>query len=299
MRISASAANKRDRRANQWKWLRRIAVVRLQAWRRWLTDDSSDDSVLILCLLAPLLDQRAELQTASDAWQLLRDNSALHDDALKLVEFLLGYASPLLTRKPAGMEDLDFVLHAQYTREEIAALVGKRTWAMTSGNREGVMHAPKHKLDVFMVTLNKTETDYSPSTLYEDYAIDARRFHWQSQSTISAGSPTGQRYIQHQAQGYRAVAVRARRPQALRFGTIVYLPRAGSLRKPYRQSADQLHLLYKRTHAGAYSAHGTALAFGVIRRVVMGMPCPVFTRQLAQSGAATTLDFLQTLADLS
>lgn len=151
----------------------------------------------------PLLDQRAELQSASDAWQLLCRNPALHDDTLKLVEFLLDHTSPLLTRKPAGTEDLDFVLHAQYTREEIAALVGTRTWTTTSGHREGVMHVPERKLDVFMVTLNKTETDYSPSTLYEDYAIDARHFHWQSQSTTSAESPTGQRYIHHRAQGYR------------------------------------------------------------------------------------------------
>src|SRR5699024_8203780 len=50
---------------------------------------------------------------------------------------------------------------------------------------------------------NKTETDYSPSTLYEDYAIDSRHFHWQSQSTTSEQSPTGQRYIHHQAHGYR------------------------------------------------------------------------------------------------
>ncbi|MDN5939832.1 MAG: DUF3427 domain-containing protein, partial [Salinisphaera sp.] len=190
-----------------WKWLRRIAhvddVVRLHAWRKWLTDGGEDDRGLILCLLAPLLDQRAELQSAADAWRLLCRNPALRDDALKLVEFLLDYASPLLTRKPSGTRELDFVLHAQYTREEIAALVGMRTWTRVSGNREGVFHVSDHKLDVFMVTLNKTETDYSPSTLYEDYAIDSRHFHWQSQSTTSEESPTGQRYIHHQARGYR------------------------------------------------------------------------------------------------
>jgi Domain of unknown function (DUF3427) len=33
--------------------------------------------------------------------------------------------------------------------------------------------------------------------MYEDYAISDELFHWQSQSTTSAESPTGQRYIHH------------------------------------------------------------------------------------------------------
>ena len=99
--------------------------------------------------------------------------------------------------------DLDFALHGHYTREEILALTGERTWEHNPEVREGVRQVAAYKLDVFMVTLNKTEKDYSPSTLYEDYAIDAEHFHWQSQSTTSVQSKTGQRYINHEARGYR------------------------------------------------------------------------------------------------
>ena len=38
--------------------------------------------------------------------------------------------------------------------------------------------------------------------MYEDYAISPELFHWQSQSTTSADSPTGKRYIEHRKQGY-------------------------------------------------------------------------------------------------
>ena len=68
--------------------------------------------------------------------------------------------------------------------------------------REGVRHLPEQKLDLFLATIQKNEKHYSPSTLYEDYAISSERFHWQSQSTTSADSHTGQRYINHKAQGY-------------------------------------------------------------------------------------------------
>ena len=37
--------------------------------------------------------------------------------------------------------------------------------------------------------------------MYEDYAINESLFHWQSQSTTSADSPTGQRYINHRREG--------------------------------------------------------------------------------------------------
>ena len=36
-------------------------------------------------------------------------------------------------------------------------------------------------LDVFFVTLNKLEKDFSELTLYKDYAISDSLFHWQSQ----------------------------------------------------------------------------------------------------------------------
>ena len=38
--------------------------------------------------------------------------------------------------------------------------------------------------------------------MYEDYAITDKLFHWQSQSTTSAESPTGQRYIHHRKKGH-------------------------------------------------------------------------------------------------
>ena len=38
--------------------------------------------------------------------------------------------------------------------------------------------------------------------MYQDYAINEHLFHWQSQSTTSAGSPTGRRYIHHHQLGH-------------------------------------------------------------------------------------------------
>ena len=71
--------------------------------------------------------------------------------------------------------------------------------------RQGVKWLPNKKLDVFINTLNKSEKDYSPTTMYKDYLINEWLFHWQSQSTTSDSSPTGLRYIHHRQQGSKVL----------------------------------------------------------------------------------------------
>ena len=71
--------------------------------------------------------------------------------------------------------------------------------------REGVKWLPDQNLDVFFITLNKADKDYSPTTMYNDYSINEWLFHMQSQSTTAEYSPTGQRYIPHKERGSRVL----------------------------------------------------------------------------------------------
>ncbi len=91
-------------------------------------------------------------------------------------------------------------LHCSYSRDQIFAGLGHWTSEKSSeaGKREGVLFLKEKKVDVFLITLNKSEKHFSPSTMYKDYAINETLFHWQSQSTTSASSPTGQRYVNHE-----------------------------------------------------------------------------------------------------
>jgi hypothetical protein len=67
----------------------------------------------------------------------------------------------------------------------------------------GVYWHEESETDLFFITLNKSEKDYSPTTRYNDYAISDTIFHWESQSATAKTSPTGQRYINHVARGSR------------------------------------------------------------------------------------------------
>ena len=100
--------------------------------------------------------------------------------------------------------DFDFAcpidLHCIYSRGQLLVALDFMKPATV---REGVKWLPEKKLDVLFVTLNKSDKDYSPTTMYQDYSINKTLFHWQSQSTTSDVSKTGQRYIHHRAQGSR------------------------------------------------------------------------------------------------
>jgi hypothetical protein len=68
-----------------------------------------------------------------------------------------------------------------------------------------VKYFADEQTDIFFITLNKSDKDFSPSTLYEDYEINERLFHWQTQSRVSEHTPTAQRYIHHRETGNRIV----------------------------------------------------------------------------------------------
>ncbi len=91
---------------------------------------------------------------------------------------------------------LDFAcpldLHCSYSRDQILVACD---FLKTSSMREGVKYLADKNLDLLFVTLDKSEKDYSETTLYNDYSISENLFHWQSQSTTTETSETGKRYI--------------------------------------------------------------------------------------------------------
>jgi hypothetical protein len=99
------------------------------------------------------------------------------------------------------LADLPLSVHASHSLVEVFAAIGRITPGRFYQHREGVYYDKTTNTDLFFVTLEKSDRDYSPSTLYKDYAISPSQFHWESQSLTSEDSPTGQRYIHHRERG--------------------------------------------------------------------------------------------------
>ncbi|MBI4318357.1 MAG: DUF3427 domain-containing protein [Chloroflexi bacterium] len=97
--------------------------------------------------------------------------------------------------------DVPLKVHCHYTLAEVQAAFGKLPLARPYLRREGVLWDPASNSELMFVTLDKAESDYSPRTMYNDYAISPQLFHCESQNRTSASSPTGMRYQTHAQSG--------------------------------------------------------------------------------------------------
>ena len=92
-------------------------------------------------------------------------------------------------------------LHCSYNTSQIMAAFGYYNEYKSPSFREGVKYFEDKKTDIFLINLNKSEKDFSPSTMYDDYAITPTLFHWQSQSNDRQGSPKILRYVNQKNTG--------------------------------------------------------------------------------------------------
>lgn len=213
--------------------LRRLAHVNGLSQLRYLVSVLPRDSAVpfeepsaetarrvLLMLHFTLWGREWQPATISESVNRLRRNPTLYADLIAILELKME-STDKATETVALPFTCPLELHADYTLDEILVATGVWTLGKQRHLREGVLFVENLPADVFFVTLDKTEGDYSPSTMYDDYAISDTLFHWQSQSTTSANSPTGQRYINH----------RNRRSQVLIFVRESRL--ANNLARPY------------------------------------------------------------------
>ena len=131
----------------------------------------------------------------------LSDSSVLLNELIELLNYQYSRIDFIDSPVDIGF-DCPLDLHCTYTRDQLLAALD---FLKPGTVREGVKWLPEQKLDVLFVTLNKSDKDYSPTTMYNDYSINEWLFHWQSQSTTAENSATGQRYIHHNERGSRVL----------------------------------------------------------------------------------------------
>lgn len=143
-------------------------------------------------------------------------NKILNEEIIEVLEILINRIDFV-----EGDISLDYPqplkLHGRYTREQILAAYGDSTFLRKSSNREGVVNLKQKKTELLLVTLEKSEENYSPTTMYNDYAINETIFHWQSQNTSRPEAGKGLSYITHE-QNDRTILLFVREKNTDEFG---------------------------------------------------------------------------------
>ncbi|PAR40053.1 restriction endonuclease subunit R [Vibrio metoecus] len=102
-----------------------------------------------------------------------------------------------------ALPEVSLRLHARYAREQILVAFGATTFERQPPAREGVFVLKDQNIELMFVTLDKNEKQFSPTTMYHDYAINEHLFHWQSQNSARPDRGRGLEYIQHKKMGKR------------------------------------------------------------------------------------------------
>ena len=134
---------------------------------------------------------------------LKKDNSDIVRELLEIIDYNLSKLKFI----ELAYEDKDTPLdiYASYTTSQIMVAFGKTSEDKMFSHREGVLYIKEKNTDIFFITINKNESDYLPSTMYNDYAISSELFNWESQSITSVESPTGQRYINDRSNDHKVL----------------------------------------------------------------------------------------------
>lgn len=203
---------------------------RARAYRQFLADDgpayqqlSSVEERYARMLFFTLWPNGGGFESYSDGFAALRSEQAARDEFIAVVENGFDHAQHVAAPMSRRLASSPLRTHARYSREEIlAALDYAHLKRLPNSFQSGVLWADEWKSDAFLFTLTKSETDYSPTTMYQDYAISPSLFHWESQSVTSVASPTGKRYINHAREGSN-ILLFAREHKVYELGTAPYL----------------------------------------------------------------------------
>ncbi len=157
---------------------------------------------------------RFSLSQGSEAASLfdrLEKLPAVREELRELLAVLLNRIHRRSQALPEHPE-VPLAVHCHYGLDEILAAFGVMTLERPHRLREGVHFHKPSGCDLFFVTIQKNERDYSPSTLYRDFALSPHLFHWESQSRTREDSVDGRRYQNHRPGGTHALLfVRERR----------------------------------------------------------------------------------------
>lgn len=162
-------------------------------------DKLPGDSVLNQTLgLMLYYDFYSEAGVGNNLFDAIKEIGANPDYIAELKAYLT-YRISKISFEEIDFEDkhLNFPLkvHARYNRDQVLVAMGLSTYDKKSSNREGSALNKSINTEALFINLKKSEEDFSPTTMYDDYAINETLFHWQTQNSASPHSDKGRSYI--------------------------------------------------------------------------------------------------------
>ncbi len=176
----------------------------------------ADDPVqrLLFALLGYVRKPYSEM---ANAWRAFWSSEPLRSELIELLDLLADRVRRITHPLSGPLAALPLRVHGSYMLDEIMAAIDERN---SKGGikriQTGSFHSARWLADLHFITLEKSEKEYSPTTLYNDYAISPTRFHWETVSNCHPDTDVGKRYLRtvRGAKEHGLAFVRQRRTDA-------------------------------------------------------------------------------------
>ena len=165
-------------------------------------NDECEETFAVMLYYSLFIDRisKVGVKSIGEAMHRLADYPAFISEILELTDYLLANLEIKTFSVGEGMP-LSLEQYGCYTREEIFAIFKRQTAdKKMQGSVAGVFNIEELNTELFFVTLNKSDKDYSAETMYNDYVVSENEFRWESKNTDSHQGK-GKRYVEQKKNG--------------------------------------------------------------------------------------------------
>ncbi|GEC79395.1 DEAD/DEAH box helicase [Flavobacterium aquatile] len=191
-----SAIGKKWLSTNSTSYFNFILKIAKQGFNIKINDFNENEKTMLLMLHYDVWQSAGGFDSLEKSIIQIGKNRILVKEIIEVLEILID---------KIGFKEIDIKLpyeqslklHARYTRDQILVAFGLSTFDKKSSNREGAAENKKLNTEILFINLIKSEENFSPTTMYDDYAISETLFHWQSHNAYGPETGKGLSYINH------------------------------------------------------------------------------------------------------
>lgn len=236
-----SAISKKWLSTRSTSYFQFILRIARQGFHIRLEDFNEVEKQMLLMLHYDVWQRAGGFESLEASIRTIGKNKMMVEEIVEVLELLLDRIDFLELDINLPFEQ-PLKVHGRYTRDQILAAFGFSTFDQMSHSREGVAFSKVLNTELLFINLVKSESDFSPTTMYDDYAVNETIFHWQSQNSAGPHTPRGQSYINHQLLGKRILLFVREKSKDEHGSTLGYVfVGEGNLKDHYGASPMSIH----------------------------------------------------------
>jgi hypothetical protein len=161
-----------------------------------ILDLSQNEKTMLLMLHYDVWQKAEGFKSLEESIISIGKNKILVEEIKEVLEILIENIDFKELRIKLNYEQ-PLMLHSRYTRDQILSAFKFSSFHKKSSNREGTAEQKELKTEILFINLIKSEENFSPTTMYDDYAVHELLFHWQTQNSARPDRGKGLSYINH------------------------------------------------------------------------------------------------------